>query len=274
MFLFKKIIYFLRFYQRAVTIYDLHSPLLAKYLLPLFYGKKPKLAAIETRRKSLLKDKRQLKKTEFGAGSNFQTGNTLYINKMAASSPVSSKEGIWLALLANQSGTKTILELGTHFGLSTSYLASLNKKVQVYTIEGCPETAAIATKTFELLGLTDRVHQQVGSFDELLPSFLPQCPPIDLLFIDGNHRGQPFLHYLNVCSPYLSKEGIIILSDIYWSEEMAQTWVNIYEKNTQFHAIDLFHFGILVPRNDQIGERHTLSIIDVLWKPWRIGLFQ
>ena len=68
MFLFKKIIYFLRFYQRAVTIYDLHSPLLVKYLLPLFYGKKPKLAAIETRRKSLLKDKRQLKKTEFGAG--------------------------------------------------------------------------------------------------------------------------------------------------------------------------------------------------------------
>ena len=274
MFLFKKIIYFLRFYQRAITIYDLHSPLLAKYLLPLFYGKKQKLAAVETRRKSLLKDKRQLKKTEFGAGSNFQTGSTLYISKMAASSPVSSKEGIWLALLANQPGTKTILELGTHFGLSTSYLASLNKKVQVYTIEGCPETAAIATETFELLGLTDRVHQQVGSFDELLPSFLPQCPLIDLLFIDGNHRGKSLVHYLNVCSPYLSKEGIIILSDIYWSEDMKQTWDNIYEKNTQFHAIDLFHFGILVPRNDQICERHTLSIIDLFWKPWRIGLFQ
>ena len=274
MFLFKKIIYFLRFYQRAVTIYDLHSPLLAKYLLPLFYGKKPKLAAVETRRKSLLMDKRKLTKTEFGAGSNFQTGSTLFVNKMASSSPVSSKEGIWLALLANQHGTKTILELGTHFGLSTSYLASLNKKVQVYTIEGCPETAAIATKTFELLGLTDRVHQQVGSFDELLPSFLPQCPPIDLLFIDGNHRGKSLVHYLNVCSTYLSKEGIIVLSDIYWSEDMAQTWVNIYEKNTQFHAIDLFHFGLLVPRNDQIGERHTLSIINLFWKPWRIGLFQ
>jgi len=39
---------------------------------------------------------------------------------VASSSPVSSKEGIWLALLANQLGTKTILELGTHFGLSSS----------------------------------------------------------------------------------------------------------------------------------------------------------
>jgi predicted O-methyltransferase YrrM len=39
---------------------------------------------------------------------------------MASNSPISSKEGIWLALLANQLGTKTILELGTHFGLSSS----------------------------------------------------------------------------------------------------------------------------------------------------------
>ena len=274
MFLFKKISCFLRFYQRAVTIYDLHSPLLAKYLLPLFYGKKPKLAAIENRRKSLLKDKRPLTKTEFGAGSNFETSSTLFINKMAASSPVSSKEGIWLALLANQSGTKTILELGTHFGLSTSYLASLNKNVQIYTIEGCPETAAVAAETFTQLNLDDRIHQQIGSFDEILPSFLLQCPPIDLLFIDGNHRGKPLIHYLNICSPYLSPEGIIVLSDIYWSEDMAQTWVNIYEKNTQFHAIDLFHFGLLIPRNEEISERHALSIINLIWKPWRIGLFQ
>ena len=272
MFLFKKIIYFLRFYQRAITIYDLHSPLLAKYLLPLFYGKKPILASIETRRKSLLKDKRQLTKTEFGAGSNFETSSTLFINKMATNSPVSSKEGIWLALLANQSDTKTILELGTHFGLSTSYMASLNKKVHIYTIEGCPETAAIAAETFTQLNLKDHIHQQIGSFDEILPSFLPQCPPIDLLFIDGNHRGQPLIHYLNVCSPYLSKEGIIILSDIYWSEDMAQTWVNIYENNTQFHAIDLFHFGLLIPRQNENWVRHTISTIDLLWKPWRIGL--
>ena len=108
MFLLKKISYFLRFYKRAVTIYDLHSPLLAKYLLPLFYGKKPKLSAIETRRKSLLKDKRKLTKTEFGAGSNFQTGSTLFINKMAASSPVSSKEGIWLAETDNKEYYKII----------------------------------------------------------------------------------------------------------------------------------------------------------------------
>jgi hypothetical protein len=65
-----------------------------------------------------------------------------------------------------------------------------------------------------------------------------------------------------------------VLSDIYWSEDMAQTWDNIFEKNTRFHAIDLFHFGLLIPRNDQISERHTLSIIDLFWKPWRIGLFQ
>jgi len=272
MHLLQKIAYFLSFYRRALTIYDVHSPFLSAILLPLFYGKQPKLGTIEQRRKSLCQDKRKLTKTEYGAGSNFQTGSTLFINKMAASSPVSSKEGIWLALLANQPGTKTILELGTHFGLSGAYLISLNKNAQLFTIEGCPETAAIAEETFELLGVTDRVHQQIGSFDEILPSFLPQCPSIDLLFIDGNHRGKPLVHYLNICSPFLSANGIIILSDIYWSEDMAQTWDNIYEKNTQFHAIDLFHFGILIPRQNENWGRHKITMLELHWKPWRIGI--
>lgn len=274
MHLLQKITYFLSFYRRALTIYEVHSPFLSAFLLPLFYGKLPKLGTIEQRRKSLRQDKRQIFKTEYGAGSSLHKGKRLLVSKMAANSPVSPKEGTWLSFLANKQPINTILELGTHFGLSGAYLISFNKNARLFTIEGCPETAAIATETFELLGVTDRVHQHIGSFDELLPSFLPQCHPIDLLFIDGNHRGQPLLHYLNICAPYLSANGIIILSDIYWSEDMAQTWHIISEKYTHFHVIDLFHFGILIPRKAPYEERHTLSIIEVLWKPWRIGLFQ
>jgi len=43
--------------------------------------------------------------------------------------------------------------------------------VQIYTIEGCPETAAIAAVIFIQLNLYNRIHQQIGSFDEILPSF-------------------------------------------------------------------------------------------------------
>jgi len=272
MHLLQKIAYFLSFYRRALTIYDVHSPFLSAILLPLFYGKQPKPGTIEQRRKSLCQDKRQITKTEYGAGSSLHKGKRLFVHKMAANSPVSNKEGSWLALLADKQNVKTILELGTHFGLSGAYLISLNKNARLFTIEGCPETAAIATETFELLGVTDRVHQQISSFDEILPSFLPQCPPIDLLFIDGNHRGQPLLHYLNICSPFLSNNGMIILSDIYWSEDMALTWQFIKEKYPHFHVIDLFHFGILIPRNNEQGDRHTLSVIDLKWKPWRIGI--
>jgi predicted O-methyltransferase YrrM len=274
MHLLQKIAYFLSFYRRALTIYDVHSPFLSAIFLPLFYGKQPKLGTIEQRRISLCQDKRQINKTEYGAGSTILKGKKLFVNKMAATSPISSKEGSWLALLANKQNIKTVLELGTHFGLSGAYLVSLNKNARLFTIEGCPETAAIAEETFAQLNLQNRIRQQIGSFDEILPSFLPQCPPIDLLFIDGNHRGQPLIHYLNICSPFLSANGMIILSDIYWSDDMKKTWDLISEKYTHFHVIELFHFGILIPRNALYGERHTLSIIDVLWKPWRIGLFQ
>jgi predicted O-methyltransferase YrrM len=269
--LLKKIIYFIRFYQRAVTIYDLHSPLLTKYLLPLFYGKAQHLKLVERRRKILLKDKRQLKKAEFGAGSVFQKSSFLFISKMTAFSAVSSSEGYWLALLANHAPTKTILELGTHFGLSSAYMASLNKMVHIYTIEGCPETAAIATETFNQLKLKDRIHQQIGTFEEILPSFLPHSPPIDLLFIDGNHRGKALRHYLKICSPFISQDGIIVLSDIYWSEDMQETWHDIYENYSLFHVIDLFHFGILIPRKNNHWERYKTSVIHFRYKPWRLG---
>lgn len=274
MHLLQKITFFWSFYRRAHTIYDVHSPLLSYILLPLFYGKLPKSGIIEQRRKWLGRDKRQINKTEYGAGSTLLKGKKLFVHKMAATSPVSSKEGAWLALLAAKQNIKTILELGTHFGLSGSYLISKNKNARLFTIEGCPETATIAAETFKFLGLTDRIQQQTGSFDDLIPSLLPHCSPIDLLFIDGNHRGQPLLHYLHICSPFLSAHGIIILSDIYWSEDMKKTWYLISEKYTHFHIIDLFHFGILVPRKNDQGDRHILSVIDFKWKPWRIGLFQ
>jgi len=274
MYLLQKISFFWSFYRRAHTIYDVHSPLLSDILLPLFYGKKLKTGIIKQRRKWLSKDKRQINKTEYGAGSTLLKGKKLFVNKMAATSPVSSKEGSWLAILADKQNIKTILELGTHFGLSGAYLVSLNNNAKLFTIEGCPETAAIAEETFAQLNFQSRVHQQIGSFDEILPSFLPQCPSIDLLFIDGNHRGKPLLHYLDICSPFLSANGMIILSDIYWSEDMKKTWDLISEKYTHFHVIDLFHFGILIPRKNEREDRHNSSIIDLKWKPWRIGLFQ
>jgi hypothetical protein len=73
-------------------------------------------------------------------------------------------------------------------------------------------------------------------------------------------------HYL------LSPEGIIVLSDIYWSEDIAQTWDNIYEKNIQFHAIDLFPLGILIPRQNEYWGRHKITMLELHWKPWRIGI--
>ena len=223
MYLLQKISFFYSFYRRAHTIYDVHSPLLSDILLPLFYGKKPKTGDIEQRRKCLSKDKRQINKTEYGAGSTLLKGKKLFVNKMAASSPVSSKEGFWLALLADKQNIKTILELGTHFGLSGAYLISLNKNARLFTIEGCPETAAIAAETFAQLNLQNRIHQQIGPFDEILPSFLPQCPPIDLLFIDGNHTA-PFVLTDAIMSWYLLKvNGVMSFDDYLWSYQTGDT---------------------------------------------------
>lgn len=66
---------------------------------------------------------------------------------------------------------KTILELGTSLGISTSYLASVNSESNIFTIEGSEEIAKIAKNNFKELELTN-VRSISGNFDSELPLLL------------------------------------------------------------------------------------------------------
>lgn len=147
------------------------------------------------------------------------------------------------------------MELGTSLGITTSYLALASPHAKVLTIEGAPEVAALAQAHFKHLGLQN-VAQIVGNFNDTLPTALQQMPHPDLVYIDGNHRCQPTLHYFHTLLPTVQDHTILVFDDIHWSKEMETAWATIKSHPEVTLTIDLFFIGLVFFSHNFKAKQH------------------
>jgi predicted O-methyltransferase YrrM len=151
--------------------------------------------------------------------------------------------------------TKTIVELGTSFGITTSYLASANADSKVFTFEGAKNIAIIAGQNFRDLDLKN-IELIEGSFEKTLPSMNDKIENVDLLFVDGNHRKDPTLEYFIFFLSKATNNSIFIFDDIHWSKEMEEGWKRIQEHDSVTLTIDLFFIGIVFFNKDFKVKQH------------------
>jgi predicted O-methyltransferase YrrM len=143
----------------------------------------------------------------------------------------------------------TIVELGTSLGLSTAYLAAGAPDAKVWTIEGSPAIAKTAADNLRGLGLNN-VEVSTGNFDDLLHPGLDRIGPIDLAFVDGNHRREPTLRYFDALIRHCGRSAALIFDDIHWSLEMEQAWESIRNDPRVYLTIDLFFIGFVFLRDE------------------------
>lgn len=174
------------------------------------------------------------------------------LRQMAKQSSITKAQGRLLARIVNYFQPKTIVELGTHLGVSTAYLASTG--ANVFTIEGSPATAAVAQQNFEKADITN-VKQYVGAFEEQLPRLLADVDTIDLAFIDGNHRYQPTLDYFTSLLTKATTNSIFILHDIYHSPEMARAWAEIKNHPQVTATADFYALGVVFFKTE-LSKQH------------------
>ena len=174
---------------------------------------------IESLRKQLLQNKALIEVEDFGAGSTILKTNKRAIYKMAQSSLKPRKFAQLLYRLVKYYKPESMLELGTSFGITSSYLAAGNPATTLHTLEGSPAIANIARSNFESLGLQN-VQLTEGDFAKTLQPLLDRLTVIDLAFVDGNHRKEPTLQYFNSLLTKTNDNSILIFDDIHWSEEM------------------------------------------------------
>lgn len=125
---------------------------------------------------------------------------------------VSEVQGKFLMLLAQISGAKRILEIGTLGGYSTSWLArGVGTDGHVVTCEYEPLHAQIAADNLQAARLADRVDIRIGSAVDTLDALLAESgQPFDLVFIDADKENN--VHYIQAAI-FLGRPGTVIVVD-------------------------------------------------------------
>ena len=240
--------------------HGIHSPFVFNFVRNVLEDdfQYPEYQEVESEKRRLLKSSEQIKITDYGAGSRFTNSNLRKISQLARTASKAQKHGRLLFRLARYFQVKSVLELGTSLGISTLYLSEASPEAEIYTIEGCPETAKIAQKSFKNLKASN-IHLKIGRFEELLPQVLPLHAKWDLIFFDGNHQEEPTLDYFRRCLPFAHNETVFIFDDIHWSEGMESAWNQIVKHPQVRATVDLFFMGIVFFRKEMQQQNFAIK---------------
>lgn len=263
---------FLAFYSKASTKYNVQSPFLYDFVSNVLDTSKTYYAfeKIEKERTRLKADDRSITLQDWGAGSATMKGRKRKISDIADTSLSGHTKCRILFQLVHQYRCKNILELGTSLGISSAYMASVDHKSKIITLEGDTNVAQAAIDVHRNLHLNN-IDVKVGKFADTIDTALKLCSPVDLAFIDGHHEKDATIRYFYQILEKCNEQSIIVLDDIYWSKGMSEAWQTVSQHPDVTLSIDLYDIGILFFRKEL--SKQAVSYIPYRYKPWRIGLF-
>ena len=251
---------FLKHRLTAKSRHGTHSPFVYKLTDEVIYdfNSKTDYKNIEAQRKKLFNDDSLITVTDLWAGSHLNKDRTKKVKQIAKNALKSPALAQLIYRLAKDAHPSSIIELGTCLGITTAYLSKACPDAEVVTIEGCPETAKVAYRNFQDLGL-ENVELQVGNFDVLLPNVIAKREKLDFVYIDGNHRKDATLNYFKWCLPKVHEGSLLIFDDIYWSKGMKEAWTEIKNHPDVTVTIDLFLIGLVYFRKGQVKEHFKIK---------------
>ena len=246
---------------KAKTRHGLHSPFVYRLVDTVIYDKKSDkvYAEVEQIRKDLLADDRSITIVDLGAGSHVNNNRQRKISDIASHALKAPKMAQLLYRLVADLQPDNIIELGTCLGVTSIYLQKAALQAKVYTLEGSPETAAVAQATFNKAGLTD-IELVIGNFDDTLPGIINNLDKLDFIFVDGNHQKDATLKYFEWCLPKVHEGTMMIFDDIYWSEGMKEAWAEIKAHPQVTVTVDLFWIGLVFFRKGQVKEDFLIKL--------------
>lgn len=250
------IIHFLTAKRRG---HGVHSPFAYRLCEEVFYNRDSfyHFNTLNKLRELLQMNETVLEIEDLGAGSKTFKSKQRKVKDIASRGISSVKQSELLYKLSNFLNCKTSVELGTSLGLNTLYLASVNKKSSVFTIEGSHNLSEFAKKLAQNLELNN-IHFLQGNFDQAFPLLLKSIDPIDLLYVDGNHTYDATLRYFEMALSKKHEHSVFVFDDIYWSEDMTSAWKQIKGHVEVSLSVDTFYTG-LVFFNTEIKEKRNLK---------------
>ncbi len=250
---------YLNYFFKARNQHGIHSPFVYELYNNVIKDQTPfyVFSDIESIRAKLLLSNIEIEINDFGAGSTFNKSNKRRISDIAKNSLKAPKYAQLLFRLVHRFKPTNVLELGTSLGISTMYLAASNSKINVTTVEGCPNISKVAQINFDKLGLKN-INLVNQPFETFLPNYLKTVSSLDFVFFDGNHTKEATLNYFNLCVEKTNQQTIFVFDDIYWSKGMNEAWNEIKQHLKITTTIDLFTVGIVFFNLDLSKENFVL----------------
>jgi predicted O-methyltransferase YrrM len=239
----------------AKNRHGLHSPFVYRLVDEVIYdfSEKEIYHPIEKARKRLLNDNNTITVTDLGAGSHLNKNREKQVSVIAKNALKSPRLAQLIYRLVADLQPKSMIELGTCLGITTLYLQRAAPTAKTYTLEGCPQTAAVAGEVFKH-DSENNIEQLVGNFDDTLHPLIDTLPQLDFVYVDGNHQKDATLRYFEWCLPKVHEDTLLIFDDIYWSEGMKDAWAQIKAHPQVTVTIDLFWIGLVYFKKGQAKE--------------------
>ena len=240
---------------RGKSRHGLHSPFVYRLVDEVIYDFSAKKVynEVENLRSQLLSDNRLITVTDLGAGSHVNNNRQKKISDIAKNALKPPKLVQLLYRLVADLQPRNIIELGTCLGTTSIYLEKAAPNAQLYTLEGCPETAGVAKEAFYKAGAKD-IKLITGNFDDTLPNVINGLDQLDFVFVDGNHQKDATLKYFEWCLPKVHENTLLIFDDIYWSEGMKEAWAEIKAHPQVTVTVDLFWIGLVYFKKGRVKE--------------------
>jgi precorrin-6B methylase 2 len=273
-----------RLYSKNAAGHGVHSPFVYNFLTNVIRGENNAEVAgqVEALRREMKRDRQVITVTDMGAGSMKNNDSLRRVSDIAQYAALPAKQIELLMRMAGSlergakgreqgergkekgaesrepggRGEGIILELGASLGISSLGMALAAPERKVITVEGCSELARLAETNLRKYGAenTEILNME---FSEALKTLKTRNIRVDFAFIDGNHRGEALVEYVNTLTG-MGEEMIIVADDIHLSRDMYQAWKDIVESHIAEASMETLRFGILFRRKSLTPGRYKI----------------
>jgi predicted O-methyltransferase YrrM len=121
-----------------------------------------------------------------------------------------------LAHLVKMVDAKSILEIGTAYGMSAIAMAKAQEKPALITVDGFEPQISISRRLFRATFPDGGVEQIAGDKSEVIARLVRDGRRFDFVLHDGGHDGDAYVRDFADMLPSLTRNSLLLIDDIDW----------------------------------------------------------
>lgn len=156
--------------------------------------------------------------------------------------------------LVNYIQPENMIEIGTHTGLSTLYLASARKETHCYTFDVESADSKIARQLFTRSKLD--IHFSAGTIKDNIYSSLKEIQALDFILFNRKEVNKELWDY---CVKKAHNNSLYVITGIHTSQEMTAWWKEIIADKDTGITFDLYHIGLVFFDKTKIKQHYIIN---------------